>query len=219
MPLLMIVLLFGVMYFMMIRPQQKRRREAEQMQASLGPGDEIVTIGGLYGTVDRRRRRDRDCWRSRPACSPLRPAGHRPGGHPGGARGRAGHRGRGRRQGLTDPDRTGRRRCVSSTGTSNWIQPTPAWIPTAGVRVRACQPAWTPAPDPPPQRQRPTDAGRQDSRGTTSGTDAPRAAAGRARAHLRRPLPSGVLRRRCQRQLEGPARTASSVWTWSVAPG
>jgi preprotein translocase subunit YajC len=51
MPLLMIVLLFGVMYFMMIRPQQKRRREAEQMQAALTAGDEVVTIGGLYGTV------------------------------------------------------------------------------------------------------------------------------------------------------------------------
>ncbi|HEX5540122.1 MAG TPA: preprotein translocase subunit YajC [Micromonospora sp.] len=51
MPILMIVLLFGVMYFMMIRPQQRRRREAEQMQAALGPGDQVVTIGGLYGTV------------------------------------------------------------------------------------------------------------------------------------------------------------------------
>ena len=50
-PILMIVLLFGVMYFMMIRPQQKRRREAEQMQSALGPGDEVVTIGGLHGTV------------------------------------------------------------------------------------------------------------------------------------------------------------------------
>ena len=50
-PIMMIVLLFGVMYFMMIRPQQKRRREAEQMQSSIGPGDEVVTIGGLYGTV------------------------------------------------------------------------------------------------------------------------------------------------------------------------
>jgi preprotein translocase subunit YajC len=47
----MIVLLFGVMYFMMIRPQQKRRRQAEQMQSSIGPGDEVVTIGGLYGTI------------------------------------------------------------------------------------------------------------------------------------------------------------------------
>ncbi|WP_026321809.1 preprotein translocase subunit YajC [Salinispora fenicalii] len=50
-PILMIVLLFGVMYFMMIRPQQKRRREAASMQSSLGHGDEVVTIGGLYGTV------------------------------------------------------------------------------------------------------------------------------------------------------------------------
>ncbi|RBJ03805.1 preprotein translocase subunit YajC [Micromonospora provocatoris] len=50
-PILMIALLFVVMYFMMIRPQQKRRREAEQMQAALAPGDEVVTIGGLHGTV------------------------------------------------------------------------------------------------------------------------------------------------------------------------
>ena len=50
-PLLLIVLLFAVMYFMMIPPQQKRRREAERMQSAIGPGDEIVTIGGLYGTV------------------------------------------------------------------------------------------------------------------------------------------------------------------------
>ncbi|OJF13535.1 preprotein translocase subunit YajC [Couchioplanes caeruleus] len=51
MPLLLIALLFGVMYFMMIRPQQKRRREAQAMQSALGPGDEIVTIGGLHATV------------------------------------------------------------------------------------------------------------------------------------------------------------------------
>jgi preprotein translocase subunit YajC len=50
-PFLTIILLFVVMYFMLIRPQQKRRREAEEMQASLGPGDQVVTIGGLYGTV------------------------------------------------------------------------------------------------------------------------------------------------------------------------
>jgi preprotein translocase subunit YajC len=47
----LIVLLFGVMYFLMIRPQQKRRREAQSMQSSLGPGDQIVTIGGLHATV------------------------------------------------------------------------------------------------------------------------------------------------------------------------
>jgi preprotein translocase subunit YajC len=50
-PLLFIVLLFGVMYFLMIRPQQKRRREAMQMQSTLAPGDQIVTIGGLHATV------------------------------------------------------------------------------------------------------------------------------------------------------------------------
>jgi preprotein translocase subunit YajC len=50
-PLLFIVLLFGVMYFLMIRPQQKRRREAMQMQSALGPGDQVVTIGGMHATV------------------------------------------------------------------------------------------------------------------------------------------------------------------------
>lgn len=50
-PLLFIILLFGVMYFVMIRPQQRRRREAMQMQSALGPGDQIVTIGGMHATV------------------------------------------------------------------------------------------------------------------------------------------------------------------------
>lgn len=46
-----LALLFGVMYFLMIRPQQKRNRRVSQMQASMGPGDEVVTVGGLYGTI------------------------------------------------------------------------------------------------------------------------------------------------------------------------
>ncbi|HET8682961.1 MAG TPA: preprotein translocase subunit YajC [Micromonosporaceae bacterium] len=49
--LLMMGLIFGAMYFLMIRPQQKRRRQVESMQSGLGIGDEVVTIGGLYGTV------------------------------------------------------------------------------------------------------------------------------------------------------------------------
>jgi preprotein translocase subunit YajC len=49
--ILFLLLLFGVVYFLMIRPQQKRRREAQDLQKQLGPGDEIVTIGGLHGTV------------------------------------------------------------------------------------------------------------------------------------------------------------------------
>src|ERR1043165_9521033 len=44
-------LFFVALYFLMIRPQQKRRRETEQMQRAMGPGDEIVTVGGLYGEV------------------------------------------------------------------------------------------------------------------------------------------------------------------------
>jgi preprotein translocase subunit YajC len=49
--ILFLLLLFGVVYFLMIRPQQKKRREAQQMQGALGPGDRIVTIGGLHATV------------------------------------------------------------------------------------------------------------------------------------------------------------------------
>jgi preprotein translocase subunit YajC len=46
-----IILLIVLMYFLMIRPQSKRRREAQEMQSRLVPGDEVQTVGGLYGTV------------------------------------------------------------------------------------------------------------------------------------------------------------------------
>jgi preprotein translocase subunit YajC len=49
--ILFLLLLFGVVYFLMIRPQTKRRREAMQLQNSLGAGDRIVTIGGLHATI------------------------------------------------------------------------------------------------------------------------------------------------------------------------
>ncbi|GAA1520733.1 hypothetical protein GCM10009827_040550 [Dactylosporangium maewongense] len=49
--LLLIVGAFVLLYFMMIRPQQRRRREVQNMQSSMGVGDEIVTVGGLYGTI------------------------------------------------------------------------------------------------------------------------------------------------------------------------
>ena len=45
--ILILVLLFAVMYFLMIRPQKKRDRETKAMRAGLGVGDEIVTIGGI----------------------------------------------------------------------------------------------------------------------------------------------------------------------------
>lgn len=47
----MIVLIFVVMYFFMIRPQQKKQKELNQFRASLKKGDKIVTVGGIYGVV------------------------------------------------------------------------------------------------------------------------------------------------------------------------
>jgi preprotein translocase subunit YajC len=49
--LLMLLLLFGVMYFLLIRPNKRRRQQVQEMQASIGVGDEVLTIGGLYGYV------------------------------------------------------------------------------------------------------------------------------------------------------------------------
>lgn len=44
------IILF-IFYFLMIRPQQKKQREAKAMLESLKQGDRILTTGGLYGTV------------------------------------------------------------------------------------------------------------------------------------------------------------------------
>ncbi|ADU95001.1 preprotein translocase subunit YajC [Geobacillus sp. Y412MC52] len=50
--LLPIVLFFVIFYFLLIRPQQKRQRAIQQMQANLKKGDKIITIGGLHGIID-----------------------------------------------------------------------------------------------------------------------------------------------------------------------
>ena len=50
MVLVMIVMLV-VMYFLMIRPENKRKKEAQQMRANLQVGDVITTIGGIVGTI------------------------------------------------------------------------------------------------------------------------------------------------------------------------
>jgi preprotein translocase subunit YajC len=50
-PLLVVVAFAAFVYFLMIRPQQKRRRDVESMQSTMGLGDEVVTVGGLYGIV------------------------------------------------------------------------------------------------------------------------------------------------------------------------
>lgn len=49
--LLMIVALFVVMYFFMIRPQQKKQKELAKFRDSLQKGDKILTAGGIYATV------------------------------------------------------------------------------------------------------------------------------------------------------------------------
>ena len=49
--LLMLVMMIAVFYFMLIRPENKRKKEAEQMRSAVKKGDKITTIGGIVGTV------------------------------------------------------------------------------------------------------------------------------------------------------------------------
>ena len=49
--IVMLVLMFALLYFFMIRPENKRKKEAENLRNSLAVGDEITTIGGMTGTV------------------------------------------------------------------------------------------------------------------------------------------------------------------------
>ena len=51
MQILMIVLLFVVMYFLMLRPQKKKDKQIQDMRKSLQVGDEIITIGGICGKI------------------------------------------------------------------------------------------------------------------------------------------------------------------------
>lgn len=48
---LLIIIVFGVIWFMMIRPQKKRQIEAKRMLNSINVGDEVLTAGGIYGEV------------------------------------------------------------------------------------------------------------------------------------------------------------------------
>lgn len=51
--LVYIAVIFVAFYFLLIRPQQKRAKEQSSLMASLKHGDRIVTIGGLFGTIER----------------------------------------------------------------------------------------------------------------------------------------------------------------------
>ncbi len=49
--IIMLVLMFGLMYFLMIRPQKKKQKEEQAMRDNVQIGDEITTIGGIVGRV------------------------------------------------------------------------------------------------------------------------------------------------------------------------
>jgi preprotein translocase subunit YajC len=49
--LIMLVPMIAVFYFMLIRPEKKRKKEAEELRSSLKAGDKVITIGGITGTV------------------------------------------------------------------------------------------------------------------------------------------------------------------------
>ena len=49
--IIMLVVMIGVFYFLLIRPENKRKKEAEQMRSSVKEGDQVTTIGGVIGVV------------------------------------------------------------------------------------------------------------------------------------------------------------------------
>ena len=49
--IIMMVAIFAIMWFFMIRPQQKKQKEIRAFQNALSVGDSVVTGGGIYGTV------------------------------------------------------------------------------------------------------------------------------------------------------------------------
>lgn len=51
--IIMLVAMFAIMYFFMIRPQQKQRKEIQKFQNELTEGTSVVTGGGIYGTVQK----------------------------------------------------------------------------------------------------------------------------------------------------------------------
>ncbi len=49
--LMLLGVTIGIVYFMIIRPQQRKQKETEAMRSSIRKGDRVLTTGGLYGTV------------------------------------------------------------------------------------------------------------------------------------------------------------------------
>jgi len=46
-----LILLFGIFYFLLIRPQQKRQKDHKALLANLRKGDQVITAGGMYGKI------------------------------------------------------------------------------------------------------------------------------------------------------------------------
>jgi preprotein translocase subunit YajC len=46
-----LILMFGAMYFLLIAPQRKKQKEHEKMMSALQAGDDIITTGGVHGTI------------------------------------------------------------------------------------------------------------------------------------------------------------------------
>ena len=55
MSLIMIVMMIAIFYFMIIRPENKRKKQAEEMRNSIRKGERITTIGGMVGISSRSR--------------------------------------------------------------------------------------------------------------------------------------------------------------------
>lgn len=49
--IVMMVVFFGIFYFLLIRPQQKKNKQIQKMRSELKVGDNIITIGGIHGKV------------------------------------------------------------------------------------------------------------------------------------------------------------------------
>lgn len=47
-----LLLMFGIMYFMVIMPQQRQRKKMQEMLVALKNGDKVITNGGIYGTIN-----------------------------------------------------------------------------------------------------------------------------------------------------------------------
>lgn len=50
-PILMMLVMFGIFYFILIRPQVKKQKELQAMLSKLGTGDEVITRGGVIGKI------------------------------------------------------------------------------------------------------------------------------------------------------------------------